>query len=75
MLPPDVTAVYPFAEAMLTLSAFNKYEKARIKLVHELRSAAADPQHLSSYKETQWEASRHKQELEQETMKGTRTGE
>ena len=26
------------------------------------------------YKETQWEAGRHKQELEQETMKGTRTG-
>ena len=27
------------------------------------------------YTETQWEAGRHKQELEQETMKGTRTGE
>ena len=27
------------------------------------------------YKETQWEAGRHKQELEQETMKSTRTGE
>ena len=26
-------------------------------------------------KETRWQASRHKQELEQETIKGTRTGE
>ena len=30
---------------------------------------------LSDYKETRWQASRHKQELEQETIKGTRTGE
>ena len=28
-----------------------------------------------SYKETQWEAGRHKQELGQETIKGTRKGE
>ena len=29
---------------------------------------------LDCYKETQWEAGRHKEEQEQETMKATRTG-
>ena len=40
-----------------------------------MRGAADLPVAEYCYKETQWEAGRHNQELEQETMKGTRTGE
>ena len=41
----------------------------------KLSATCVATKHSVSYKETQWQASRHKQELERESIKGTRTSE
>ena len=54
-------------------SGFGRLEPRACDFSLVLRLPAA--QRYVCYKETQWEGSRNKQEQEQETMKGTRTGE
>ena len=58
--------------ARLCLSAASERARYVARKLRQIISAALRD---SCYKETQCEGGRHEQELQQETMKGTRTGE